>query len=186
MPPLSGRLWFPEAPFFFFRLTFATDEQGAEPPFRARPGRERTFEQRVEPLTRVHRLDLGAEPRSPRASADRPGDVFAADAKRTGFAVVRAEHVEVASSEGDAFGKFEIVQDGAGREPVDRLADEPEVAEHPAGDHHSVDHPRLDAPGKGVHVLDITAAEHRDAHRLLHPRDLRPVGGSLVLLTAGP
>ena len=40
--------------------------------------------------------------------------------------------------------------------------------------------------GQRLDVLDVAAAEHRDADRLLDPGDLGPVGGPLVLLAAGP
>jgi hypothetical protein len=49
---------------------------------------------------------------------------------------------------------------------VNRLTDEPEVAEHPPRDHHAVDHPRLDMPCQGLDILHVAAAEDRDADRI--------------------
>src|ERR1700733_10687429 len=185
-PPLGASLVSRGALLFYTRLALTADEHRAEPPFGVRTGGEGAIKQRIEALTGVESLDLRAKPRGARASADRPGDVLAADAECAGLTVIRAEHVEMAPGESDALGEGEVGQLRPGRQTVHGLAHEPEVAEHPSGDHHAVDHSGLDPPRQEVDVLDVPAAEDRDADRLLDPADLDPVGRALVLLAAGP
>src|SRR5579884_1716028 len=118
MPPLSGRLWSPGAPFFMTafacserlaarrpgrlrraeRSAVAGREDGPEPTRLGRPALRRALEQLVEPLPAVERLHRCAQLRRAGATLDGPGNVLAADAQRSPLAVVRAEQVEMPSS----------------------------------------------------------------------------------------
>src|ERR1700688_299982 len=154
LPPLSGRLWFPEAPFFLLWSALAADEHRAEPSLGSGSGLERTVEQRVEPLTRVDRLNLGPKSRGAGAAANCPRDVLTAGAQGTVLTVIRTEHVEMTAGQSDAGREVGLGQHRARGEPVDRLADEPEVAEHAARDHNAVNHHSLDTLSERLHVLD--------------------------------
>src|SRR5205807_8053966 len=118
-------------------------------------------------------------------SADRPGDVLAPDLQGAAVAVVVEKVVEVPSGERHPLREGLLGEQLTGGEAVGGLAHQPEVAEHPAGDHHPVDPAALDLRGDATHVHGVAAADHRDVDRLLDPGDLVPVGVPRIALAAG-
>src|ERR1039457_2567763 len=113
-------------------------EDGLEPAARSQTGGEGPAEDGVGVGPRDQGLHHRAELGCAVAPLDGPGHVLAAHHQGPGLPVVLDEQFDMVPGQLDALGESEVGEEVAGRDMVDRLPDEPEVAQGAPGDHDAV------------------------------------------------